>query len=117
MQIPGVRLFQALLTALALTTSLATAASPISIVTSNWKFTPNTITLKAGVTQTLHLTSSQGVHGLQSADLGIPQTMIMPGKTVDLTVTPKKPGTYVLHCAIMCGAGHPNMALTVKVTP
>jgi len=40
----------------------------------------------------------------------------MPGTPVDVTVTPKKAGTYILHCAIMCGAGHPNMALTVRVT-
>ena len=116
MRIPGARAFQALFAALILTTSLATAASPISIVASNWKFTPNTITLKVGVPQTLHLTSAQGVHGLQSSDLGIKQTMIMPSTPVDVTVTPKKAGTYVLHCAIMCGAGHPNMTLTVKVT-
>ena len=93
------------------------AHSSIDIAASNWKFTPNTITLHVGETTTLRLTSSEGVHGLQSDDLGIAMTMIQPGKTASVDVTPKKAGKYVLHCAIMCGAGHPNMTLTVNVVP
>lgn len=93
----------------------AVADQSIDIVASNWKFTPNAIQLHVGQTTTLHLTSTQGVHGLESADLGIPQTAIMPGAFKSVAVTPKKPGKYVLHCAIMCGAGHPNMTLTVDV--
>ena len=110
--------FLALIAAAAVAFSLSgrvLAHPSMDIVASNWKFTPNTITLKVGEPQVLRLTSSEGVHGLQSDDLGIPQTMIMPGKFDTITVTPKKAGTYVLHCAIMCGAGHPNMTLTVKV--
>jgi cytochrome c oxidase subunit II len=97
------------------TATCAVADQTIDIVASNWKFTPNTIQLHAGQTSTLRLTSSEGVHGLESADLGIAQTMIMPGSVRTVSVTPKKPGKYVLHCAIMCGAGHPNMTLTVNV--
>jgi len=99
----------------ALPVTLQAANPTINIVASNWKFTPNTIELHAGQTATLRLTSSEGVHGLQSDDLGIPQTMIQPGAFKTIDVTPKKPGKYVLHCAIMCGAGHANMTLTVNV--
>ncbi len=88
---------------------------PIDVVASNWKFTPATITVKVGEPTTLHLTSSEGVHGLQSDELGIPQTTIMPGKFVDVTFTPKKEGTYVVHCSVICGAGHADMKLTIKV--
>ncbi|MBV9056165.1 MAG: cupredoxin domain-containing protein [Candidatus Eremiobacteraeota bacterium] len=91
------------------------AAQSVDVVASNWKFTPNAITLHVGQPTTLRLTSSGGVHGLESADLGIPQTAIAPGSTKTITVTPKKAGKYVLHCAIMCGAGHANMTLTVDV--
>ncbi|MBV8197096.1 MAG: cupredoxin domain-containing protein [Candidatus Eremiobacteraeota bacterium] len=91
------------------------AAHSIDVVASNWKFTPNTIQLHVGQTTTLRLTSSEGVHGLQSADLGIPQTMIMPGSVKTVDVAPKKTGKYVLHCAIVCGTGHANMTLTVDV--
>lgn len=99
------------------TPSISSAHSSINIVASNWKFTPSTIQLHVGQTTTLRLTSNEGVHGLQSDDLGIPQTAIVPGSFTTVDVTPKKAGTYVVHCAIVCGAGHPNMALTVQVLP
>jgi len=94
----------------------ASQAHPsIDIVASNWKFTPSTIALHVGETTTLRVTSSEGVHGLQSDELGIPMTTIEPGSFKTISVTPKKAGKYVLHCAVMCGAGHPNMTLTVNV--
>jgi cytochrome c oxidase subunit 2 len=99
------------------TATSASAHPSVDIVASNWKFTPNTIELHVGETTTLRVTSSEGVHGLQSDDLGIPQTMIEPGKFETIVVTPKKAGKYVLHCAIMCGEGHANMTLTVNVLP
>lgn len=95
----------------------AAAHPTIDIVASNWKFTPNTITLKVGEAQVLRLTSSEGVHGLQSDELGIPQTVITPGKFVTVTVTPKKAGTFIVPCSVICGAGHSEMKLTVKVEP
>lgn len=93
----------------------ALAHPSIDIVASNWKFTPATITLHAGETATLHLTSSEGVHGLQSDELAIPMTTISPGAAKTVEVTPKKPGKYVLHCAVFCGAGHADMILTINV--
>lgn len=110
-------LIAALACSLPLAVAPAHAHPSIDIVASNWKFTPDTITIPANEDTTLRLTSSEGVHGISSADLGIPDTTIMPNKFVSVTFTPKKAGTYVLHCSIVCGAGHPNMALTVKVTP
>lgn len=106
----------ALITSLALLTPVTGAAHPsIDIVASNWKFTPATITIPVNDPTTLRLTSSEGVHGIKSSELGIPDTTIMPGKFVTVTFTPKKAGTYVVHCSVICGAGHPNMALTIKV--
>jgi cytochrome c oxidase subunit II len=98
-----------------LMSSVAAADDPIAISASDWKFTPNTITLKVGVPTVLRLSSAEGVHGLQSDELGISQTLIVPGKETDVTLTPKKAGTYVLHCTVPCGSGHENMTLTVKV--
>src|SRR5271169_2075550 len=94
------------------------AAHPsIDVVASNWKFTPSTIELHVGEATTIRFTSSEGVHGIKSDDLGIPQTTIAPGQSTSVTVTPKKAGKYVLHCTIICGAGHADMALTVNVLP
>ncbi|MGB6985963.1 MAG: cupredoxin domain-containing protein [Candidatus Aquilonibacter sp.] len=102
---------------LVLTANVALADSPIAVTASDGKFTPGTVTLKVGQTTVLHFSSSSGVHGLQSDALGISQTLIMPGKGTDVTVTPKKAGTYVLHCTIPCGSGHETMTLTVDVEP
>lgn len=103
---------------LGVSTIARSAAQPtIDVVASNWKFTPNTIQLHVGQETTLHLTSTEGAHGLQSDDLGIPMTMIVPGSPKNVEVTAKRTGKYVLHCALVCGAGHANMTLTVNVVP
>lgn len=88
----------------------------MDIVASNWKFTPASITVPLGEPTTLRLTSGGGVHGIESKELGIPLTVILPSKFVTVTFTPKKAGVYVLHCAVECGPGHANMILTIKVT-
>lgn len=77
---------------LILTLTYRPAAHPsIDIVASNWQFTPATITLQAGEPVDLHTTSKEGVHGLQSDELGIPLTLIEPGKYTDIEITPKRP--------------------------
>ena len=93
----------------------ASAQTPVDIVASNWKFTPATIQAHVGQATALNLTSSEGVHGIESADLGLAKTMIVPGKATAVTFTPKKAGTYAVHCAVICGAGHDTMILTVVV--
>jgi len=102
-------------TAPAAAPAAAAPAAAIAIAASNWKFTPAVITVHVGEATTLHLTSDAGVHGIASKELGIAQTALIPGKSVDVTFTPTRAGTYVLHCSIMCGPGHDDMTLTVKV--
>lgn len=110
---------------------LATAAVPASaakpvpkplpavdiVATADQKFAPDHVVLHVGKRQTLSFTSTGGVHGIASTDLGIAATMITADKPVSVTVTPKKTGTYKLPCTIVCGAGHAGMALTVVVKP
>lgn len=91
------------------------ASDDATLVASNWKFSKTTITAHVGVPMTLHLSSSEGVHGIKSDDLGIPNTVLLPGKAVNVTFTPKKTGTYIVHCSVPCGPGHADMTFTVKV--
>jgi len=105
----------ALACATVLFSGTAARADDPSIVASNWKFTPGTITVHVNQPTTLKLSSTEGVHGIQSDDLGISNTTILPGKTVSITFTPKKTGTYLVHCTVFCGSGHQDMVLTIKV--
>jgi uncharacterized protein (DUF305 family)/plastocyanin len=109
------RLFGAL--ALAMFALLAPAAAhpTIDVAASNWHFTPSTITVEAGQTTTLRLTSTSGTHGIASDELGISATTIVQGKFVEVSFTPRMGGTYLVHCSIYCGAGHADMVLTVIV--
>jgi cytochrome c oxidase subunit 2 len=93
----------------------ASAHPSIDIAVANWKFTPAKITIPVGEPTTLRLTTTSGVHGIMSDELGIPLTTIPNGKVIEVTFTPKKTGTYVLHCQIVCGPGHADMALTIVV--
>jgi heme/copper-type cytochrome/quinol oxidase subunit 2 len=118
---------KALIIGLALTTGIGfmpaalSAAKQAPVVnisaTADQTFSPSTITLHRGVPITLRFASTGGVHGIASPDLGIPATMILPDKPVSFALTPKKAGTYVLPCTIVCGAHHADMHLTVNVKP
>jgi cytochrome c oxidase subunit 2 len=103
--------------ALVASAGAAFAHPTIDIVASNWKFTPAKISIPVNEPTTLRLTSSSGVHGIQSDDLDIAKTTIKPGEFQLVTFTPKKAGTYVLHCVVVCGPGHSDMTLTIEVTP
>jgi len=103
--------------AVSLIPTTSSAHPSIDIAVANWKFTPDKITIPVGEPTTLRLTTTSGVHGIKSDELGIPMTTIPSGKVVEVTFTPKKAGTYVLHCQIFCGPGHADMALTIIVTP
>jgi cytochrome c oxidase subunit II len=110
---------------------LATAAVPASaakpapkmlpvvnvVATADQKFAPDHVVLHVGKRQTLRFTSTGGIHGVASKDLGIPPTMITADKPVSVNVTAKKAGTYKIPCTIVCGPGHADMALTVDVKP
>ena len=87
------------------------------VATADQKFAPDHVVLHVGKRQTLRFTSTGGVHGVQSTDLGIASTMITADKPVSVDVTPKKAGTFKIPCSIVCGPGHADMALTAVVKP
>lgn len=93
----------------------ARAATELTLEASNWQFSPKVVEAHVGVPVTLHITSKEGMHGISSDELGISNTMLPPGKTVTVTFTPTKAGTYVVHCSLPCGPGHGDMSFTVKV--
>jgi heme/copper-type cytochrome/quinol oxidase subunit 2 len=82
-----------------------------------FSFSPDEIVAHVGQQETIGLSSTGGVHGVASAELGIDTTLIRPNHTVTVSFTPKEPGRYVVHCANVCGIGHKGMAFTIQVEP
>jgi heme/copper-type cytochrome/quinol oxidase subunit 2 len=82
-----------------------------------FSFSPDKIVARVGQQETIQLTSTGGVHGVASPELGIDTTLIRPNHPVAVTFTPKEPGQYVVHCANVCGIGHKGMAFVVQVEP
>lgn len=100
-----------------LSPAVAQNATTISVSLTNFKFTPNVITLKSGTTYTLHLTNNGGSgHDFAAPEFFKNSTMapaerlklesddsagdidLDSGQSEDITLTPNKPGTYKLTC-------------------
>ncbi|MHB8177818.1 MAG: cupredoxin domain-containing protein [Vulcanimicrobiaceae bacterium] len=97
---------------------VAATAAPIQtvkITAHQWAFAPSVIVVHVGRPVKFLMTSKDVTHGLASTALGIADTPISKGKISTVTFTPKKAGTYRLHCVDFCGMGHGDMVLTVKV--
>lgn len=71
-------------------------------------YSPYHIRVNPGDRVTLHLVSTDMVHGLYIDGYGI-SVMADPGQTVSLTFLANKPGTYRFRCNVTCGAMHPFM--------
>lgn len=93
----------------------ASSSQSVTIKAKNFAFTPAVVTLKQG--QTVHITfvSTEGVHGLTVPEIGLNKTVTITPAPTTVTVTPARVGTFVSHCAIVCGVGHAHMQITFKV--
>jgi len=108
-------LFAAVLVALAgLSPSSSLAANDVTITAKNFSFSPAVVRLKKGEPVTFHLRAAQGVHGLNAPEVGI-NSMVLTAKEQIVHATPAKAGTFVVHCSIVCGTGHAQMAMTFIV--
>ncbi len=92
----------------------ADAPRVIEVRAKRFSFDPAEIHLKRGEATTLRVTSSDVTHGLYLKPLGI-DLEIEPGKTSEVTVTPKTAGRFTAICDHFCGSGHGNMKLAVVV--
>ena len=70
---------------------------------SDFTFGEKEYKVKAGKVK-LKLVNKSGVHGLAIPDLGVD----LQGDKMEQDLV-LKPGTYPMHCAVMCGTGHLNM--------
>jgi cytochrome c oxidase subunit II len=76
--------------------------------------TANELHLPVGVPAHIILASNDVIHSFWIPNLAGKQDMI-PGRQIDVTLTPTKLGEYRGQCAEYCGIQHAHMALDVKV--
>jgi heme/copper-type cytochrome/quinol oxidase subunit 2 len=80
----------------------------INMKASQYKFTPDTIRVKAGTQVEVHLVSTDVPHGFAIQALNVNVTVV-PGKETVVRFTPAKAGTYPFICSVVCGPGHLDM--------
>jgi cytochrome c oxidase subunit II len=86
------------------------------IVARQFLYDPNTITVPAGATVDLYITSPDVQHGFKITDTNI-NMQVVPGQVSKLTYTFDQVGQYPIICHEFCGAGHAAMFGTVEVVP
>jgi cytochrome c oxidase subunit 2 len=95
-------------------TARAGESRVVDISARRFEFSPREIVVRRGETVTLRLTSRDVTHGFYQKALGI-DTVIEPGKTIEVTVTPEKAGRFPTICDHFCGSGHGGMSMTIVV--
>jgi mono/diheme cytochrome c family protein/uncharacterized cupredoxin-like copper-binding protein len=79
-------------------------------------FSPDYLQLRAGEPVRLHIASADVVHGFRIPGLKVDVPEILPGKPVDVDITPTQPGRYAFACIRWCGVDHWRMRGEIEVT-
>ncbi len=88
----------------------------LSLGLTETPFKKPTLTVSKGDRVVLRLKSSDVVHGFSLKDFGVfINDGIQPGKTVLVSFTADKTGTFTFSCNAICGDNHKNMQGTLVV--
>ena len=102
--------------AVSASTLVVAAADPvIAVAARKFEFVPSEIKVRKGRPVTLALTSSDFVHGFSMPDFAIRKDLV-PGRTIEVTITPATSGRYPFLCDNFCGEGHDGMSGILVVT-
>jgi cytochrome c oxidase subunit II len=89
-------------------------SATIVIHARKFQFSPIAITLKKGETVKLVLISDDVRHSLSVKGLAI-RSDIVPGRHIEVIVTPAQVGDFPGACSVYCGSGHRSMEFMVHV--
>jgi cytochrome c oxidase subunit 2 len=105
------------ITVLFTTTTISPAATSqrrVEVTAKRYAFEPADITIKAGESVDLVLTSTDVPHGVRFRELSV-DLNAAKGKPAEVKFTPHETGTFIGHCSVFCGSGHGKMTLTIHV--
>ncbi|TJY43550.1 cytochrome C oxidase subunit II [Cohnella pontilimi] len=84
----------------------------LKITATNFEFDQKEYHVKAGTTYQIKFSNRLGSHGAEFVGLNLNLDGTHPTATYKFD----KPGTYEIHCSVMCGQGHANMISKVIVS-
>lgn len=91
------------------------AVKEFNITAKQWSFSPSVIEVKKGDAVTLNITSVDVLHGIVIEAFNV-NTNLQPGKTVTVTFTADRTGSFPFFCSVICGDGHFDMIGKIVVT-
>ena len=77
--------------------AVSSAHSSVDIAMKPGWFTPSSIEVHVDEPAVLRFNNSEGVHGVESAEIGLPNTVIVPGTITDVSL-------HAQDCGDICGA-------------
>lgn len=86
----------------------APQARTFRIEAHQFAYSPSEIQVNPGDTISIHLVSTDVVHGLYVDGYGV-SVEADPGQTATLTFVANQPGSFRFRCNVTCGAMHPFM--------
>lgn len=93
--------------------SKSSDAKEIVIEGSNYKFTPNQITVKKGVKTRILFKNTGGMHDFRVDELNLATSVIQDGQQDFVEFTPNKTGTFEFYCSV---GNHRQMGMVGKIT-
>jgi cytochrome c oxidase subunit 2 len=84
----------------------------LKITATSFNFDEKEYHVKAGTNYKIKFANKLGNHGAEVKELGIELSKDAP----EVEYTFDKPGTYEMHCSIMCGQGHADMISKIIVS-
>jgi len=87
----------------------------VKVTARKFVFTPAEIKLAKGEPVILELSTLDVFMGFNVPDLKV-RSDIVPGKVMQVALTPDRAGTFPFLCDIFCGDGHESMSGTIIVS-
>lgn len=87
----------------------------VRFLSKMWAFEPSRVTVPAGSTLELSITSKDVTHGFQILGTNV-NLMAVPGVVTPASVRFTKPGIYSIVCHEYCGAAHQSMNGLIEVS-